>query len=120
MPSHGHMGVMNEWAADYGITTAEFVAANPGIYAPAPRTVWLVGRRVEVPDQAAIVRVMARLMADGQAADGACTEDHLFAAGFTRAELRDHAEQARTMARRHVGDHHLADDRPPARRRRRR
>lgn len=119
MPSFGPMGVMSEWQAEAGITVAEFVAANPGFYAPGPRTIRLGGRLVEVPDQATVVRVMARLMVDRQAVDGACTEADLSAAGFTRGEVRDLAEQARTLARRHVGDRHLADDRPQKQRRRR-
>jgi hypothetical protein len=114
-------GVMNEWQAEAGITLSEFVAVNPGLYAPAPRTVWVGGYAVEVPNQKALIATMARLMADGQAVAGACTEDHLIAAGFTRAELRDLGEKARVLARHYVEDHQVdGEPRAPRKKRSRR
>lgn len=120
MAAFDHGGVMGEWQADLARTYTGFFGPAPESFAPPPRVVVIGGRRVEVPDQAAIVRVMARLMADRQAVADACTEDDLRAAGFTRGEIRDIGEQARTLARRHVGDRDLADERPARKRERRR
>jgi hypothetical protein len=50
----------------------------------------------------------AALMVERSAVDGACTEDHLGAAGFTRAEIAAHVEAARALAARVTADRTIA------------
>lgn len=45
---------------------------------------------------------IARVLVDRAAAEGACTEADLLAAGFTTAELARHLEAARRLARRAI------------------
>lgn len=59
---------------------------------------------IEKPRRArrAVLRAMAEVLRVRAAADGACTEADLKAAGFTAEELADHLEAARALARRHL------------------
>lgn len=49
------------------------------------------------PDRAQRVRKMAAVMHHHASGDGACTSHHLRAAGFTEAEIRTYADDARAL-----------------------
>jgi len=91
-------GIMTEWQAD-ALIPREIWYAGWGDM-PHARTLQIGGRRVEAPNTAGgFARLMAAVMVDRSAADGACTEQHLAAAGFTAGEIALHADRARELAR---------------------
>jgi len=51
---------------------------------------------------------MGRVMADRVAATGACSEDDLFTAGFTTAQIAQHREAAMQVALRYGADREAA------------
>lgn len=51
----------------------------------------------KAPDRLERIRLMARTMRDRADADGACTMSHLYAAGFTQAEIEAYRDQARGL-----------------------
>lgn len=60
-------------------------------------------RRVSAADDKDILHngiaiVMAEVMVDRATASGACTNDDLYAAGFTSSEIASFAEEARRLA----------------------
>ncbi|TXL72530.1 hypothetical protein FHP25_24865 [Vineibacter terrae] len=90
---------MTEWQADVQIPDALWYAGWHE--QPTARTLQVGGRRVEAPhDAAGLARLMALVMTECAAADGACTEAHIAAAGFTADEIALYADRARELARR--------------------
>lgn len=96
------LGVCSEWTAEALIPDA--VWYGHGLErAPAPRLLHVGGHQVEAPDSAGgLVRLMALVMVDRTAGDGACTEAHLGAAGFTAPEIALYADRARAQARERI------------------
>lgn len=91
---------MTEWQADALIPDELWYG---GGFATARRTLHVGHRQVEAPDSGAgFVRLMALVMAERTAGDGACTEQHLGAAGFTAAEIALYTDRARERARLHT------------------
>lgn len=90
-----------EWAADARIPDAIWYAG----WRQAARTLTVGGRTVTAPDSAAgMVALMALVMTERSAGDGACTEADLAAAGFTSAEIASLADRARGLARHTTAD----------------
>lgn len=71
------------------------VAAAAGTWSPPPAN---AVRRLPPPRPASPAEI-SRVLIDRTAASGACTEADLQAAGFTAAELAQHLEAARRIAR---------------------
>jgi hypothetical protein len=94
------IGTCTEWAAEARIPTWD---GDRSDFPQPPRLLHVGHRHVEAPDSAGgFVRLMAQVMVDRSAADGACTEQHLGAAGFTAAEITLYADRARERARQHT------------------
>lgn len=81
-----------------------FAAANPAVYGPLLDPEIGALRGVDLRRKALLPRLLARLLIDRAAFDGACTRDHLHAAGFSDAEIDAHLPAARELARRNAGD----------------